>query len=154
MPKQSAGLLLYRLKDGVTEILLGHPGGPFWARKDAGSWSIPKGEYQPDEEPLAAARREFAEETGHAAPDGPVVGLGQVRQGSGKIVTAFAVAGDFDPAKLDPGLIEIEWPPRSGQRRAVPEIDRVAWFTLGAAQEKLLPAQRAFIDRLEAALSP
>ncbi len=137
----SAGLLLFRERDGTLEVLLGHMGGPFWARKNEGAWSIPKGELAPGEDPLAAARREFAEELGHAAPEGAVLELGEVRQRAGKRVVAFAVEGDFDPAQLLAGTFELEWPPRSGRREAFAEIDRVAWLDLAAAQAKILRGQ-------------
>ena len=147
----SAALLLFRERGGALEVLLGHLGGPFWARRDEGAWSIPKGELQAGEQPLAGAMREFAEELGHAAPDGPVLELGEVRQRSGKRVIGFALAGDFDPTALIPGTFELEWPPRSGRRQAVPEVDRVAWFDLETAKRKLMQGQVALIDRLAAA---
>ena len=125
-----------------------HPGGPFWARKDEGAWSIPKGEYEPGEDPLAAARREFAEELGSPPPGGDVRDLGEVVQKGGKRVRAWAVEGDFDPATIVSNTFEIEWPPRSGRRRSFPECDRAEWFTLDAAGAKLLGAQRPFLDRL------
>ena len=153
MPKRSAGLLLFRHTDGGIEVMLAHPGGPFWARKDEGAWSIPKGEYEDGEEPLAAALREFAEETGCAAPDGPILPLGEVAQSRAKTVTAYAVEADFDPERLSPGRTEIEWPPRSGQRMPIPEIDRVAWFAPGEARAKILPGQTVLLDRLTDALS-
>ena len=144
----SAGLLLYRVRDGALEVLLGHMGGPLWARRDAGAWSIPKGELADGEEALAGARREFAEELGHPAPDGEAVPLGEVRQRGGKRVVAFALEGDFDPAALDPGTFEMEWPPRSGRRQRFPEIDRVAWLGLDDARRLVVPAQAELIDRL------
>jgi predicted NUDIX family NTP pyrophosphohydrolase len=150
----SAGLVVYRERVGVLEVLLAHMGGPYWARKDAGAWTIPKGELEDGEEPLAGARREFAEELGHAPPDGPVVALGEVRQRGGKRVVAFAVEGDFDPARLRPGMVELEWPPRSGRRQAFPEIDRVAWFDLRTAGGKLVAGQVALLDRLADARDP
>jgi predicted NUDIX family NTP pyrophosphohydrolase len=150
----SAGLVVYRERVGVLEVLLAHMGGPYWARKDAGAWTIPKGELEDGEEPLAGARREFAEELGHAPPDGPVVALGEVRQRGGKRVVAFAVEGDFDPAQLRPGTVELEWPPRSGRRQAFPEIDRVAWFDLRTAGGKLVAGQLALLDRLADARDP
>ncbi len=152
MAKRSAGLLLHRTRDGALEVLLVHPGGPFWARKDAGAWSIPKGELDGDEEPSVCARREFAEETGTALPDGALDDLGAVKLKSGKVVHAFAVAGDLDPATLVSNTFELEWPPRSGRMQAFPEVDRAAWFDLATAREKLNPAQAAFVDRLEALL--
>ncbi|MDP1848491.1 MAG: NUDIX domain-containing protein, partial [Solirubrobacteraceae bacterium] len=145
----SAGLLLFRERDdGALEVLLGHMGGPFWARKDEGAWSIPKGELDPGEEPLAAALREFAEELGHAPPDGPVVELGEIRQKAGKRVVAFAVEGDFDPAQIVPGTFELQWPPRSGRTQTFPEVDRVAWFDLPTAAAKIVRGQVALLERL------
>jgi predicted NUDIX family NTP pyrophosphohydrolase len=144
----SAGLLLYRLRDGATEVLLGHMGGPFWAGRDAGAWSIPKGELADGEEALAAARREFAEELGHPPPAGEPLPLGEVRQRGGKRVVAFALEGDFDPAALDPGTFEMEWPPRSGRRRRFPEVDRVAWLGLDDARRLVVRAQAELIERL------
>ncbi len=123
-------------------------GGPFWSRKDAGAWSMPKGEYTDDEQPEAAARREFTEELGLPPPPGDLTPLGEVRQSGGKYVTAWAVEGDLDPATVVPGSFTMEWPPRSGQQREFPEVDRVAWFGVEAAREKLVTAQRAFLDRL------
>jgi len=147
----SAGLLLYRVRDGALEVLLGHMGGPFWARRDAGAWSIPKGELADGEDALAGARREFAEELGHPAPDGEAVPLGEVRQRGGKRVVAFALESDFDPAALDPGTFEMEWPPRSGRRQRFPEIDRVAWLGLEDARRLVVRAQAELIDRLAGA---
>ena len=144
----SAGLIVFRERDGVLEVLLGHMGGPFWARRDEGAWSIPKGECDEGEEPLAAARREFREELGHAPPEGPLLELGEIRQRSGKIVIAFAVEGDFDPATIDPGTCELEWPPRSGRMQTFPEIDRVAWFDVATAKPKLVRGQAKLLDRL------
>ena len=123
-------------------------GGPFWARRDDGAWSIPKGELDPGEEPLAAALREFAEELGHAPPDGPVVELGEIRQKAGKRVIGFALQGDFDPAQIVPGTFELEWPPRSGRRQEFPEVDRVAWFDLETAAAKIVRGQAALLERL------
>jgi predicted NUDIX family NTP pyrophosphohydrolase len=137
----------------VLEVLLGHMGGPFWAHKDDGAWSIPKGELLEGEDPLTGARREFAEELGHPPPDGAMLKLGAVCQGSGKRVIAFAVEGDFDPASVRPGTFEMEWPPRSGRRQAFPEIDRVAWFSVEAAGPKLIKGQVALLERL-VALAP
>ena len=145
---RSAGLLVFRERAGALEVLLGHMGGPFWARKDEGAWSIPKGELDDGEEPLAGALREFEEELGHAPPQGPPIELGEIRQKAAKIVVAFAVAGDFDPADLRPGTFELEWPPRSGRRQAFPEIDRVAWFDLATARRKIVQGQAALLDRL------
>jgi predicted NUDIX family NTP pyrophosphohydrolase len=146
----SAGILLNR---PGPEVLLVHPGGPFWARKDAGAWSIPKGELDEGEDPRACARREFAEETGTQLPDGALEDLGSVRQKGGKEVRAFAAAGDLDPATLASNTFELEWPPRSGRLQEFPEIDRAEWFGLDQARAKVNPAQVAFIDRLEALLS-
>jgi predicted NUDIX family NTP pyrophosphohydrolase len=146
---RSAGLLMFRRPGGGLEVLLAHPGGPFWARKDDGAWTLPKGELQDTEDPFAAACREFEEETG-CAPAGPFLDLGEVRQKSGKRVQAWAFEGDFDPAGLRCNLFEMEWPPRSGRLQQFPEIDRVAWFDPAAARVKLLPAQQPFIERLEA----
>jgi predicted NUDIX family NTP pyrophosphohydrolase len=147
MPKRSAGLLMYRGSGADLTVLLVHPGGPFWARKDLGAWSIPKGEYEPGEEPLAAAQREFAEETG-ARPHGEFLALGEVVQSGGKRVTAWAVAGDLDPAALVSNTFELEWPPRSGRKASFPEVDRAAWFSPAQARDKILAGQREFIERL------
>lgn len=147
--KHSAGILLFRTSgDGDIEVLLAHMGGPFWARKDAGAWSLPKGELNPDESPLAAARREFTEELGLPVPDGEPIPLGEARQSSGKVVTAWALAGDLDPAEVVPGTFEMEWPRGSGTLRQFPEIDRTAWFGIAEAREKLVAGQRVFLDRL------
>jgi predicted NUDIX family NTP pyrophosphohydrolase len=153
MPTRSAGLLVWRDASGGPEVLLGHPGGPFFAKKDDGVWSIPKGELDdPDDDPLIVARREFEEETGSPPPNGDVVFLGEVRLRSGKTVVAWAIEGDLDPATAVSNTFEMEWPPRSGRIQPFPEIDRVAWFDLAAARTKLNPAQAAFVDRLEAKL--
>jgi predicted NUDIX family NTP pyrophosphohydrolase len=145
---QSAGILLHRAD--ATEVLLVHPGGPYWARKDAGAWSIPKGEVEDGEDPGAAARREFAEETGTTLPDGALEPLGSVKLKSGKVVHAFAVAGDLDPETIVSSTFELEWPPRSGRITTFPEVDRAGWFGLDEARGKLNPAQAAFVDRLAA----
>ncbi len=129
-----------------------HPGGPVWARRDLGAWSIPKGEYADDEEPLAAARREFAEELGTPAPDGQVRDLGEIRQKSGKLVSAWAIAGDLDVTRIHSNTFTMQWPPRSGQMLEFPEVDRAEWFGLGQARAKINPAQAALIDRLEQSL--
>jgi predicted NUDIX family NTP pyrophosphohydrolase len=147
MPEQSAGILLYRQAELGLEVLLVHPGGPFWAKKDDGAWSIPKGLFEPGEEALAAARREFAEETGHS-PSGNFVALGAFRQPSGKTVVAYAVAGDFDLTEFRSNSFEMEWPPRSGRLRSFPEADRAGWFTLGQARQKLNKGQVAIIEAL------
>ena len=147
--RTSAGLLLYRRRAGVLEVLLVHPGGPVWARRDAGAWSIPKGEYGEDEEPLAAARREFAEELGSPAPeDAEATDLGEVRQKSGKRVRAWALAGDLDVGAVSSNTFEMEWPPRSGTTRSFPEVDRAQWFTLGEARAKINGSQAELLDRL------
>lgn len=148
MPKLSAGLLLYRTVDGGVEVLLGHPGGPFWARRDDGAWSIPKGEYTVDEDPWAAAQREFREELGSPVPQGEPVRLEPVKQAGGKIVTVFAVRGDLDPATAVSNTFDLEWPKGSGSVREFPEIDRVAWFPVDAARTKLLAGQRPVLDQL------
>jgi predicted NUDIX family NTP pyrophosphohydrolase len=148
----SAGLLLYRRTSDALEVLLAHPGGPFWARRDVGAWSIPKGLVADGEEPLAAACREFAEETG-IRPTGPFLCLGSVRQKAGKLIYAWAWEGDADPARLTSNLMRIEWPRGSGRWLRFPEVDRWDWFSPQMAREKLNPAQGAFIDRLEAQLS-
>ena len=151
MPKLSAGVLLYRVVDGLVEVLIVHPGGPFWARKDDGSWSIPKGEYELGEPPWDAARREFAEELGSEVPDGPRVDLGEVRQ-SGKVVTAFAVRGDLDVGEIRCNTFELEWPRGSGRLQEFPEVDRAAWLPVAAARLKLLKGQQPLLDRLLAHL--
>ena len=151
MPKLSAGVLLYRVVDGLVEVLIVHPGGPFWARRDDGSWSIPKGEYELGEPPWDAARREFAEELGSEVPDGPRVDLGEVRQ-SGKVVTAFAVGGDLDVSEIRCNTFELEWPRGSGRLQEFPEVDRAAWLPVAAARLKLLKGQQPLLDRLLAHL--
>lgn len=135
------------------EVLLVHPGGPLWAKRDAGAWSIPKGEYEPGEDPLACAMREFEEELGIAPPAASPIDLGSVRQSGGKLVTAWAVQGDLDPANIRSNNFSMEWPPRSGEMREFPEIDRAQWFSAAEARNKLLPAQAAFVDRLVESLS-
>jgi predicted NUDIX family NTP pyrophosphohydrolase len=157
--KPSAGIVLYRFTPSVTpgtaglQVLLGHLGGPFFSRKDAGAWTIPKGELDPNEGPEAAARREFAEETGHPLPDEPLEPLGTIRQSGGKTVFAWAVHGDLDPAAARSNTVEIEWPPRSGRQLTVPELDRFAWFDLPQARQLVIPAQVTFLDRLEQQLA-
>lgn len=149
MPKRSAGLLMYRRVGGGLQVLLAHPGGPLWQHKDLGGWSIPKGEVQPGEAPLDAALREFKEETGLEA-QGPFLSLGAVTQRGGKIVEAWAFAGDCLPHALTSNTFEMEWPPRSGRRQQFPEVDRAEFFTLAEAAAKINPAQREFIERLAA----
>jgi predicted NUDIX family NTP pyrophosphohydrolase len=148
VPKRSAGLLLYRTDSGVVEVLIAHMGGPFWARKNAGAWSIPKGEYGDDEDPLAAATREFGEELGVAPPDGTPVDLGAVRQSGGKVVTAYALEGDVDLSAFHSNTFLIEWPRNSGRQREFPEVDRVEWVDLDTAATLLVKGQVPFLDAL------
>lgn len=148
MTKLSAGILLYRGSPPALELLLVHPGGPFWANKDAGAWSIPKGEYAAGEDPLAVAKREFAEELGRPPPQGEYFDLGEIKQPSRKLITAFAAPGDFDPAYLQSNRFELEWPPNSGRVQSFPEVDRAQWFAPEVARAKILPGQAPFIDRL------
>lgn len=147
MAKRSAGLLLFRLKSGQPEVLLVHPGGPYWAKKDDGAWTIPKGEYTEDEEPLAAARREFEEETGTRL-EGDVIPLGSVRQPSGKLVTAFAMEGDLDATAIRSITFSMEWPPRSGRMQDFPEVDRAGWFRKEEAERKILRGQLPILEAL------
>jgi predicted NUDIX family NTP pyrophosphohydrolase len=149
VPKRSAGLLMYRRSADGLEVFLVHPGGPIWARKDKGAWTIPKGEHEPDENPLVAARREFEEETGFRAA-GEFLELGAIKQKSGKVVTAWAFEGDCDPAKLTSNTCEIEWPPRSGRRLEIPEVDRGRWFSIEEAREHIREEQRPLLDKLSA----
>jgi len=150
MPRRSAGILLYR----DDEVLLVHPGGPFWAKKDAGAWSIPKGEYEDGDDPRACALREFEEELGTALPpDTELAELGDVRQKSGKVITAYAAAGDLDADAITSNTFTIEWPPRSGRMQEFPEVDRAGWFGHDAAREKLNPAQAELLVRLAALLA-
>ncbi len=153
MPKLSAGLLLFRRVDDGVEVLVAHPGGPIWARRDSGAWSLPKGAIDEGESALEAAYREFLEETGHAAPGGPAIDLGEVRMRSGKVVRGFGVEGDLDPSAIRSMLVQVEWPPKSGRTVTVPEIDRVAWVRPGEARRRLNPAQATFVDRLLQALA-
>jgi predicted NUDIX family NTP pyrophosphohydrolase len=148
VPKRSAGILLYRVEGDGPSVLLVHPGGPFWARRDAGAWSIPKGEHDDGEEPRACALREFEEETGVALPPGELVELGSVKQKGGKVVTAWAAEGDLDADSVQSNTFTMEWPPRSGRTEVFPEIDRAAWFGVEEAREKLVAAQAEFLDRL------
>ena len=147
MPKKSAGLLLYRQNQGSIEVLLVHPGGPFWRNKDEGAWTIPKGEFL-DEDPLAAAQREFKEETGFAPPDGQYIPLTPIKQKNGKIVSAWALEGDFDPASVNSNEFETEWPPKSGRMQKFPEVDRAEWFVPEVAKQKMLSGQGALVDEL------
>ena len=151
MPKQSAGLLVYRHRGSMLEVFLVHPGGPFWAKKDAGAWSIPKGEFAAEEDALAAARREFTEETGMVV-DEPFASLGTIRQAGGKTIHGFSATADFDADKIVSNTFSLEWPPRSGRSAEFPEVDRASWFSLEAAAEKINPAQVEFLMRLRAAL--
>ena len=148
MPARSSGILLYRTRNSSVEVLLVHPGGPFWARRDTGAWSIPKGEYEPDEDPLGAARREFQEELGATAPDGTEHDLGEIRQRSGKLVRAWALSGDLDAGAITSNTCEVEWPPRSGRMIVIPEVDRAEWFTIEEARRRINPAQQDLLDRL------
>ena len=144
--KKSAGILIYR-RTPELEVFLVHPGGPFWAKKDLGSWSLPKGEFENDEDPLVAARRELAEETGFTV-DGNFIALTPLRQKSGKTIFAWAVEGDCDPSQLRSNLFTMEWPPRSGRRQEFPEVDRGAWFTMAEAQRRIVAGQASFLDEL------
>lgn len=148
MAARSAGILLYKRKDRALLVLLVHPGGPFWRNKDAGAWSIPKGECAEGEDAESAARREFVEELGRLPP-GPLLPLGRIRQRGGKLVDAFALEGDFDVERISGGSFEIEWPPRSGRRQSFPEVDRAAWFLVPEARQKITAGQHLFLDRLE-----
>jgi predicted NUDIX family NTP pyrophosphohydrolase len=153
MAKRSAGLLPYRRTSGQLEVFLVHPGGPFWKQKDAGAWSLVKGEYDSSEDPMAAALREFAEETGFTLDAVEFLPLGEVRQASGKVVTAWAVEQELDPAMLRSNTFEIEWPPKSGKTQAFPEVDRAGWFQLPEARVKVIQAQAALLQRLAEHLS-
>lgn len=148
MPQRSAGLLLFRRRGAAIEVFLVHPGGPFWARKNLGAWSIPKGLLDQNEDALDAAKREYAEETGFTPPPGRFIPLGEFKQPSGKIVSAWAVEGDCDPAALQSNLCTVEWPPRSGRKIEVPEIDRGQWFILDDARRHILPGQCPILDSL------
>jgi len=152
MARTSAGILLWRRGDAGPEVLLGHMGGPFWARKDDGAWSLPKGEHGPDEEPEAVARREFEEELGSPVPTGELLPLGEHRVTSGKVLTVWAVEGDLDAGTCVSNTFELEWPPRSGRMQEFPEIDRAAWFGLDDARTRLVKGQVPFLDRLLEAL--
>jgi predicted NUDIX family NTP pyrophosphohydrolase len=148
MQRRSAGILLYRFRDRELEVLLVHPGGPFWKNKDLGSWSLPKGEYLPQEEPLSAAKREYQEETGFPAPEGNYIPLGELRQAGGKLVTAWAVEGDCAAHEIRSNSFTMEWPPKSGRTQEFPEVDRAAWFPLASARTKILAGQAPFLEAL------
>jgi predicted NUDIX family NTP pyrophosphohydrolase len=148
LPKCSAGILLYRKAGSGLELLLVHPGGPLWSRKDEGAWSIPKGEYAAGEDPLSAAKREFAEELGDVPPEGPYLDLGSIAQPGHKMLAVFATEGDFDPESLRSNLFEMEWPPKSGRMQSFPEVDRAEWFALHEVRDKILTRQQPFIDQL------
>ena len=149
MPKRSAGILMFRRRGARIEVLLVHLGGPFWAKKDLGAWSIPKGEYEDGEDPLEAARREFQEETGTPV-SGDFIELAEIRQAGGKLVKAWAVEGDLDAARIRSNTFTMEWPPRSGKMREFPEVDRAEWFPVDVAREKILTGQAALLDQLQA----
>jgi predicted NUDIX family NTP pyrophosphohydrolase len=153
MPKRSAGILLYRRRGEDLEVLLVHPGGPFWAKKDLGAWSIPKGEYDQGEDPRRTALRELEEETGHRLPDAGLLELGEIRQRGGKVLSAWAAPGDLDADVITSNTFTIEWPPRSGNQREFPEVDRAGWFDVPTARDKVLAAQAELIDRLVSALA-
>jgi predicted NUDIX family NTP pyrophosphohydrolase len=148
VPRRSAGILLYKRSGDAVDVLLVHPGGPLWARRDSGAWSIPKGEYGDDEDPQACALREFEEETGTALPPGHLIELGEVKQKGGKVVTAWAAEGDIDADAVQSNTFTMEWPPRSGRTAEFPEIDRAGWFGFDLAREKLIPAQAELVERL------
>lgn len=145
---RSAGILVFRRTSGAVEVLIAHMGGPFWARKDDGAWSVPKGEIEAGEDDVVAARREFLEELGLPVPDGDLTSLGEAKQSGGKVVVVFGVEGDLDPGLVVPGTFQMEWPRGSGRMREFPEIDRVEWFGVEAARGKLVGGQRVFLDRL------
>ena len=151
MPKLSAGILMFRTCDSTLQVFLVHPGGPFWRNKDAGAWSVPKGEYTEEEDPLDAAKREFHEETG-CEVRGECIPLGQIKQSGGKLVTAFAVKGDCSPATIRSNTFSVEWPPKSGRQQEFPEIDRAAWFSLDEARTRIVKGQAGFLDRLLSAI--
>jgi predicted NUDIX family NTP pyrophosphohydrolase len=152
MAKKSAGLLLYRFRAGALEMFLVHPGGPFWAKKDTGAWSIPKGEFEEGEDPLTAAKREFQEETGFPVA-GNFIALSPLKQAGGKLVFAWAVEGDCDAAAITSNIFSMEWPPRSGKRKEFSEVDRASWFPLEIAREKIVKGQRGFLDELRRRLA-
>ena len=146
--KRSAGIILYRVRDGDLEVFLVHPGGPYWSNKDDGAWSIPKGEFEEGDDPLAAARREFREETSFEV-SGQFRALSPLKQPSGKLIHAWALEGDIDAARVASNTFSMEWPPHSGKQRDFPEVDKAAWFSLATAQKKLVPGQRGFLDQLQ-----
>jgi predicted NUDIX family NTP pyrophosphohydrolase len=148
MAKQSAGILLYRVKNAIVEVLLVHSGGPFWAKKDAGAWSIPKGEFTDEEEPFVAAKREFSEELGFPAPGGDYIDLGSIKQSGGKTVYAWAIQADFDPSTMKSNTFSMEWPPKSGQEQEFPEVDKAAWVALDKAEIKLFKGQAPLLALL------
>jgi predicted NUDIX family NTP pyrophosphohydrolase len=148
--KLSAGLLVYKYHNDELKVLLVHPGGPFWAKKDMASWSIPKGEYREGEDPLEVAYREFKEETGQKPPKGKPLELGSIKQPSGKLITTWAIKGDIDVSNVESNYFEMEWPPRSGQIQKFPEIDKAEWFDLKTARLKILPGQKSFLEKLAA----
>lgn len=152
MAEHSAGILLFRRSGGELEVLLGHMGGPFWRRKDGGAWSVPKGLLEPGEDHQTAARREFTEELGVPVPDGELVALGTEQQRAGKVVTLWAIEADLDVSAVQPGTFEMEWPPKSGRTQSFPEVDRAEWIGIEAGRAKLVDGQRAFLDRLIAAI--
>ena len=154
MAKLSAGILLFRHRGGRLQVLLVHPGGPFWEMKDQGSWSIPKGEYGPEEDPLTAARREFLEETGMSVPDGETIPLSPLKQPSGKVVSAWAIEGDLDVSRIRSNTFSLEWPPRSGRRQDFPEVDRGEWLDLDAARGRIQQGQAPFLEELSGKLGP
>ena len=152
MSKKSAGIILYRIQNALLEIFLVHPGGPFWSRKDEGAWSIPKGEFEDDEDPLNAAKREFEEETGISI-SGRFIELNPIKQKSGKFVYAWAVEGDINPGEIRSNEFEMEWPPKSGKKKSFPEIDKAAWFSVSEAEKKIIEAQLSLIKQLEKKLN-
>jgi len=152
MTKSSAGILLFKRTGGRIQVLLVHPGGPFWGKKDAGSWSIPKGEYGPEEEPFAAAKREFREETGMEVPAGEAIALARLKQPSGKVISAWAIEGDADASRMRSNTFALEWPPRSGRTQDFPEVDRAAWFDVETARGKIQQGQAPFLEQLLSAL--
>ena len=153
MSVRSAGILVYRVNNEILEVMLVHPGGPFWAGKHEGAWSLPKGLYDADEDPFGAARREFSEETGFVLNEGDFLDLGEIKQPSGKIIKAWAVEDDFDVKQLASNTFSLEWPRGAGVVKEYPEVDRAEWFTMDVAKEKILKGQRRFLQRLEQALS-